>query len=99
MPPATAAPGPSMDAPLAGSSFSVLNSRLVSNSQMTAPSVVEYARSAPSTEPEKTTPGITVIAADCAALQPRPLPHFGLGGGAYQTRSPVIRSTACNPPG
>ena len=42
---------------------------------------------------------MTVSAADCAALQPRPLPHFAGGGGATQTRSPVARATACRPPG
>ena len=45
------------------------------------PSVVEYARSAPSLDPEKITPGTIVSAADCAALQPRPMPHLGAAGG------------------
>src|SRR5437764_1501309 len=66
---------------------------------MIAPSFAEYARNAPSFDPEKITPGITVIAADCAALHPRPVPHFGAGGGVNQTRSPVARLTPCNPPG
>ena len=58
-----------------------------------------YARTAPSAEPANTTPGIDVSAADCAALQPGPLPQTGGSGGAYQRRWPVARSTACTPPG
>ena len=52
----------------------------------------------PSNEPEKTTPGIALIAADCAALQPGALAHFNGGGGANQVRSPVASLTACSPP-
>jgi hypothetical protein len=72
----------------------VWNSRLVSNSHTIEPSFVEYARSAPSTDPENTMPGIIVMAADCAALHPRPLPHFGGGGGVTHTGSPVASFTA-----
>ena len=57
--------------------------------------MVECARMPPSIPPTKTTPGTTVIAADSAALQPRPVPQAGVaGGGAYQTRSPVFSFTA-----
>jgi len=82
MPPATTGPGPIIDAPRAGTPLTVVNSRFVSNSQRIAPSAVEYTRKAPSFEPEKTAPGITVTAADCAALQPRPVPQTGGRGGA-----------------
>src|SRR5258706_8254968 len=98
MPPATAGPGPIIDAPRAATPLTVRNSRLESNSQMTDPSVVEYALSTPSFDPEKIAPGIAVSAADCAALHPRPL-HFGGCGAAYQARSPVANATACSPPG
>src|ERR1700688_3226945 len=64
-----------------------------------APSSVEYARNVPSFDPENTTPGITLMAAACAALQRCPALHFGAGGGAYQARSPLLRFTACSPPG
>src|SRR5258707_8336714 len=99
MPPATAGPGPSIDAPLPGTPFSVWNSRFVSYAQTIEPSLVEYARSAPSTDPEKTIPEMTVMAADCAALQPRPAPHVGGGAGVCHARSPSARVTACKPPG
>ena len=79
--------------------MSVSKARLLSNSQTIAPFFVEYARSAPSFDPEKTTPGITVRAADCAALQPRPAAHVSGCGGVYQTRSPVASATAWRPPG
>src|SRR5689334_19461324 len=99
MPPATAGPGPSIDAPRPATPFTVSKARLESNSHSTCPVVVEYARSAPSTEPENTTPGITVNAADCAPLQPRPTSHSGCGAGVTQIRSPVTSDTACRPPG
>src|SRR5580692_8197902 len=50
----------------------------------------------PSTAPENTTPGIAVIAADCAGLQLGRSPHTG--GGADQTFLPVAASSANNPP-
>ena len=57
---------------------------------------------APSFEPEKTAPGMTVAAADCAALQPRPLPHAGGRGGRLllpvdARRSGGCRAAACRP--
>ena len=88
-----------MDAPWALTPLTVMKSRFESNSQRTAPSFVEYARRAPSLDPEKIAPGISVSAADCAPLQPRSEPHFGAGGGATQTRWPVASDTACRPPG
>src|SRR5688572_9149255 len=81
IPPAIAGPGPIIDAPRAGTPLTAVNSRLVSNCHTIAPSDVEYARSIPSFDPEKATPGMAVTAADCAALQPRPLPHAGGGAG------------------
>src|SRR5262245_34779593 len=99
MPPTIVGPAPCIDAPFAGTPFSVSNDRFVSNSQMIDPSFVENARSAPSFDPEKTAPGMTVAAAGCAALQPRPAAHLGGGGGVYQTRPPVATFTACMPPG
>src|SRR5712671_4134219 len=101
MPPATTGAGPFIDPPFARTPFNVVNSRFVSNSHTTDPSVVENARTAPSFDGEKTTPGMTVTAENCAPLQARfSLPHFSAsGGGAYHARAPVARSTACNPPG
>src|SRR5215510_12348270 len=99
MPLATTGPGPIIDAPLAGTPLIVSNSRFESNCHNTLPSAVEYARRAPSLEPEKITPGTTVNAADCATLHPRSVPHAAEGGGAYHARSPVARFTACRPPG
>src|SRR5688572_27776030 len=99
MPSTTAAPGPCIDAPRAATPLVEANSRFVSNSQRIAPFTAEYARSAPSFDPENTTPGMTVTAADCAAVQPRPAAQTGFAGAAYQARSPVARLTACRPPG
>src|SRR5258708_40227844 len=99
MPPATAGRGPSIDAPLPGTPFSVWNSRFVSYAQTIEPSLVEYARSAPSTDPEKTIPEMTVMAADCAALQPRPAPHVGGGAGVCHPPSPSATVTPSSPPG
>src|SRR5207302_2790536 len=99
IPPAIAGPGPIIDAPRALTPLTVGNSRFESNSQTTDPSFVEYARRAPSLDPEKTTPGINVNAADCAPLQPRPEAHLAAAGGVIHTRSPVRSDTACSPPG
>src|SRR5262245_11764578 len=99
MPLATTGPGPIIDAPLAGTPLTDSNSRFESYCHRTSPFVVEYARSAPSLDPEKMTPGMSVTAADCATLQPRAVPHAAGGGAVYQTRSPVARLTACRPPG
>ena len=99
MPPAIVGPGPWIAPPPARTPLSVSNSRFVSNSQMIEPSLVECARRAPSFEPENSTPGISVGAEISAALQPVPPAHFSGGGGTYQARSPVVRSTACRPPG
>src|SRR5262249_37323945 len=86
-------------APLAGTPFTVWNSWFVSYSHSSAPSLVENARTPPSLDPVKTAPGITVIAARIAALQPRPAAHFGGGGGTNQLRSPVASFPAWSPPG
>lgn len=64
MPSTTTGAGPFIDPPCAFTPLSVSNARLVSNSQMIAPSRVEKARIAPSIDPENTTPGIAVMAAD-----------------------------------
>src|SRR5215471_10621410 len=89
-------PGPSIAPPLPWTPFTALNSCAVSNSHITAPSVVEYARSRPSTAPENTTPGITVTAADCAGLQEGRSPQTA--GGAAQTFAPVSGFKANKPP-
>ena len=99
MPPAMAGPGPWIAPPPALTPFSVSNSRLVSNSQITEPSLVECARSAPSFDPENSTPGMSVGAEMRAALQPVPAAHLSGGGGWYQLRSPLLMPTACSPPG
>src|SRR5215468_131637 len=100
MPPTTTGPPPPKDAPFALTPFTVVNSLFASNVHTIAPFVVEYARSAPSTDPENTAPGITVIAADCAPLQfgAGPL-HTGGGAGVNHARWPLTRLTACRPPG
>src|ERR1043166_2961917 len=64
MPPEIAGPGPIIDAPWPLTPLTVSNSRFESNSQITVPSLVEYARRAPSFDPEKIAPGMTVSAAD-----------------------------------
>src|SRR5215475_9367245 len=100
MPPTTTGPPPPNDAPFALTPFTVVNSLFASNVQTICPSVDEYARSAPSTDPENTTPGMTVIAADCAPLQfgAGPL-HTGAGAGVTHARWPLTRFTAWSPPG
>src|SRR4051794_28165444 len=100
MPPAIVGPGPWIAPPLARTLFSVVKSWLVSNSQITEPSAVECARRPPSFDPENTTPGISDGAEISAALHVGvPGVHFSAGGGWYQVRSPVVRLTACSPPG
>ena len=42
---------------------------------------------------------LVVQTIEWAALQPGPARHTGGSGGAYHTRWPVMRSTACTPPG
>src|SRR5262249_26522386 len=96
MPPAIAGPGPFNDPPRAGTSLTVLWLPTVSKSHTMAPVVVEKARKCPSTDPENTTPGIALTAADCAGLQRGRLPHSG--AGVYQTRSPSFRRSANMPP-
>src|SRR5262245_41697172 len=88
-----------MAPPPARTPFNVSNLRLVSNSHSTEPSEVECARSAPSFDPEKSTPGSSVGAEISAALHPVPVAHFSGGGGKYHARSPVASATACSPPG
>src|SRR5215469_13601435 len=63
---------------------------------MTFPSLVEYPRMCPSSDPENTTPGMAVTAADCAGLQNNLPPQEG--GGAAQIFSPVTMLMATNPP-
>lgn len=95
MPPATVGAGPFIDPPFARTLFVVTNSRFVSKLQITDPFVVEYARTAPSFDGEKTTPGMEVTAENCALLQARlGLPQIGAAGAAYHARAPVARVTA-----
>src|SRR6185503_13838792 len=97
-PSATTGPAESIDPPFAVTWFTVSNSRTVLKSQMMLPSVVEYARMWPSTDPENTTPGITETGADCAPVQPRPLLHSSFGAGVLQIFSPVASFSAKRPP-
>src|SRR5579862_317077 len=100
MPPATTGAGPFIDPPFARTPFSVGNCRLVSYVHMMAPVDASYARTAPSFEGEKTTPGITVTAENWAPLQPRwGLPHTGGGAAVVHARRPSRRPIACSPPG
>ncbi len=59
-----------MAPPLPGTPPTVLTSRVVSNSQTTFPSMVEWARITLSAPPAKTTPSITVTATELLAKQP-----------------------------
>src|SRR5262249_746114 len=64
---------------------------------MTAPGAVEYPRRCPSTEPENTTPGMAVTAADWAGEQlVRSAAHGD--GLPLQTILPVFKSMPCRPP-
>jgi len=62
MPPATTGAGPFIDPPFAFTPLTVLNSRFVLKVQIIVPFVAEYARTAPSFDGEKTTPGMAVTA-------------------------------------
>src|SRR5712671_6077019 len=62
------------------------------------PSVVEYARRWPSTDPEKTTPGITDTGADCAPVQPRPVLHSSFGAAVCHSGWPSVSFSANRPP-
>src|SRR5688572_5544481 len=100
MPPATIGPGPSMPPPFALTPLTVGNSWFVLNCQMIFPSVDEYARMPPSSEPESTAPGIAVTAAPCDARQVGRVASQSLVcGGTLQTISPVARRRALMPPG
>src|SRR5580658_7848047 len=96
MPPAMVGPGPSMEPPLAVRPFTVLKSRAVSKSQITTPSRAAYALRWPSTDPENTTPGMAVTAADWAGLQLGRSPQDG--GAAAHTFLPLRTSKANRPP-
>src|SRR5215510_6160326 len=94
------APPPSSPPPFAFTPLTVGNSLLLSNVQRIDPSLVEYARMPPSSDPESTAPGITVTAAPCEAR------HVGLllshrrsCGPTLHTCSPVASFTARMPPG
>src|SRR5262245_45181023 len=88
-----------MAPPLAVTPLTVSNSLFVSNFHTIVPSLAEYARTPPSCDPEKTSPGIAVSAAPCAALHPRALPHNGASAGFDQTSRPVSIVVARMPPG
>src|SRR5215471_6880893 len=96
MPPAIAGPGPFKEPPRAETLFTVSYGLTVSKSHTTLPSIIEYPRRCPSTEPEKATPGIALTAADWAGLHLFRSPQSA--GGVYQTRSPLSRRSANIPP-
>src|SRR5690606_17812538 len=99
IPPATTGPGPSNDAPVPGTPFTVSKLRFASNVQITSPVSAEYARNPPSADPENTAPGTAVTAAACVALQRGPGGEHSSGcGGVYHRRSPVLMSIAWMPP-
>src|SRR5471030_1514547 len=100
MPPAITGPGPLSDPPFAATPLTVVNAWAVLYSHSTLPSAVEYARIIPLVAPEKTTPGITVIAADCACTgQLRSVGAQVIAGGrACQASSPVASASADRPP-
>src|SRR5207244_2356519 len=97
IPPAVVGPGPLMAPPCPDTPLTVVNSRAVSKSQITRPSAVECARKCPSRDPEKTTPGMTVTAADCAGLQPLRVSGHG-GGSARHSCFPSASCNASSPP-
>src|ERR1700686_2123467 len=76
--------------------FAALYSRALSKSHNPRPASAAYARKWPSTDPENTTPGMAVSAADCAGLQPGVELHGG--GAAYHAFRPSFRSSAVKPP-
>src|SRR4029450_7094914 len=69
---------------------------IVFTSQTILPSVVEYARMWPSTEPENATPGSALTAADWAGLHRGLSPHPT--GGGYHPPPPVSSRRAKTPP-
>src|SRR5262245_3558441 len=98
MPPATTAPGPMIEPPLAFTLLIVSKEGLVSKVHRTEPSFVEDARIPPSAAPEKTTPGMTVGAAAWAAVHPGPALQIGGTASANHARCPVLILMACSPP-
>src|SRR5581483_1089892 len=97
IPPATTGPAPSSDPPLVSTPFTAEKLLAVSKSHSTLPSSAAKARRCPSTEPEKTTPGIAVTACDCAGLQPGRGGSHGFGA-ANQILVPSAGRNAVNPP-
>src|SRR5262245_43571337 len=97
MPPTTTGPGPLSDPPFAATPLTVVYSCDVLYSQITWPSADAYARMMPLVVPENTTPGIAVIAADCACTHAAPV-QFPAGGAERQISSPVARFSAARPP-
>src|SRR4051794_30231140 len=91
-----AGPGPSIEPPRASTPLTVSYGRIVSTSHTTLPSVVEYARIWPSTEPENAMPGNADTAADCAGLHRMRAPQSD--GGANHVFSPVSSLSAYIPP-
>src|SRR5947207_259040 len=84
--------------PWALTPLTVGNFLAVLKSQSRVPSLVLWARRCPSIDPEKTTPGIAEVGANCAALHPAWPTHEGLNGGTDQTSSPVSVRNANRPP-
>src|SRR5688500_14765275 len=100
MPPETIGPGPSRPPPFALTPLTVGNSWLELNCQMIDPSAAEYARSPPSSEPDRTAPGMAVTAAPCEARQVGLAVSHNRGcGPTLQAISPVARLSARIPPG
>src|SRR5437667_352079 len=97
MPSTTTGPGPLSDPPLAATPLTVSNGRAVLNSHRILPSEVAYARIVPVVVPENTTPGTTVMAADWACAQGRPLQSIG-GGVTRHSSSPVVSLSAARAP-
>ena len=104
MPFAIAAPPTSIEPPRALTPFTVSNSRAVSKSQRTCPSLVAKARKWPSIDPPNTAPGITAAGADSAGLHdgvsPQPFgrdSHACLPSASRMAKSPPPTS-AFSPP-
>src|SRR6185369_12773834 len=91
-----AGPPTSIDPPDARTPFAVVYSFAVSKSHNTRPSVVEYARKCPSSDPENTAPGIAALGAESAGLQDGLSPHAL--GRATQACDPFVSRIANSPP-
>ncbi len=98
MPLATAAPGPSIEPPLALTPFTVSNGRMVSKSHSSLPVLASCARRWPSVEVAKTTPGMLDTAPGWEGLQPAGASLAQGAGATRQSLAPSLTRSAVRPP-